>query len=316
MDVPSAPPVLELRDLHKTYGNVPALKGLELRLDRGQVYGFLGRNGAGKSTTLRIVMGITRPERGSVCLFGSAVKAGDVGARQRIGYVAQEQHFYDWMTPTLLGAFVGAFYPTWDPARYDALVRRFELPPRKIRTFSGGMKVKQALALALAHRPELLVLDEPTAGLDAVVRREFVEILRELTAEGDHTTLFSSHLIDEVELVASRVGVVEQGVMRYEGSLPDLAARVRVLSLVCEAEPGAREADTEARSALQGLALRVLAERVAGPELQLTLWADDPAAFAALAARNPAARFRQPPLEDIFIALVRGGSMAHGGARE
>jgi len=261
-------------------------------------------------------MGITRPDRGTVCLFGSPVKAGDVRPRQRIGYVAQEQHFYDWMTPSLLGTFVGAFYPSWDAARYASLVRRFELPQRKLRTFSGGMKVKQALALALAHRPELLVLDEPTAGLDAVVRREFVEILRELTAQGEHTTLFSSHLIDEVELVASRVGVVEQGAMRYEGSLPDLAGRVRVLSILRDAEASAPDAGTRAAACVEGLALRVLTERVSGPELQLTLWADDPGAFAALAERLPDARFRQPPLEDIFIALVRASSAGDGGARE
>jgi len=303
---PSNHPVLELRELHKAYGNVPALNGLELRLDRGQVYGFLGRNGAGKSTALRAVMGITRPDRGVVALFGSAVKAGDVRARQRIGYVAQEQNFYDWMTPAMLGAFVGAFYPSWDQARYENLLLRFEVPPRKIRTFSGGMKVKQALALALAHRPELLVLDEPTAGLDAVVRREFVEILRELAALGEHTTLFSSHLIDEVELVASRVGIVEQGAMRFEGSLPELAARVRVVSI-----PPPEEALSSAHSVpdpagvLAELPLRVLTRRETAVELELTLWADEPWAFSALGQRIPDARFRQPPLEDIFIALVR-----------
>jgi ABC-2 type transport system ATP-binding protein len=302
-------PVLELRNLHKSYGSVPALRGLELRLQRGQVYGFLGRNGAGKSTTLRIIMGITRQERGDVALFGHAVKPNDVRPRQRIGYVAQEQTFYDWMTPDGLGRFVSAFYPTWDRARYTDLLRRFDLPARKIATFSGGMKVKQALALALAHRPELLVLDEPTAGLDAVVRREFIEILRELTAGGEHTTLFSSHLIDEVELVATRVGIVEEGRMRYEGSLPELAARVRVLSLPHEAEAASDTAPLSAALAvLSALPVRVLSQATRPRERQLTLWADDPATFLVVQEHLPEARFRQPPLEDIFIALVREGN--------
>lgn len=298
--------------MHKSYGSVPALRGLDLRLERGQVYGFLGRNGAGKSTALRIVMGITRQEAGTVALFGSPVTPGDVKPRQRIGYVAQEQHFYDWMTPEALGQFVGAFYPSWDAGHYAELLRRLEVPARKIRTMSGGTKVKQALALALAHRPELLVLDEPTTGLDAVVRREFVEILRELAVRGEHATLFSSHLIDEVELVATVVGVVEQGRMRYQGSLSDLAARVRVLSLPLDSLPPAEALDPSIL--IGGLPVLLLSQRELGGELELTLWASDPLAFAALELQHPRARVRRPPLEDIFIALVRPGSAPLPGA--
>lgn len=300
--------VLELRDLRKRYGSVPVLEGLDLRLERGQVYGFLGRNGAGKSTTLRIVMGITRADGGSVQLFGSPVAPGDVRPRQRVGYVAQEQHFYDWMTPASLGKFVAAFYPSWDSAHYGKLLDRFEIPERRLRTFSGGMQVKQALALALAHHPELLVLDEPTAGLDPLVRREFLEIVREIAARGEQATLFSSHLVDEVELVATRVGIVERGVMRYEGSLAELASRVRRLTLAAGTDPCAAERDVLA--ALCDLPLRTLSRR--GPPLALTLWSNEPAAFAALEARLPGARYESLPLEEIFIELVRSSSGAAG----
>ena len=300
--------VLELRELRKRYGSLPVLEGLDLRLERGQVYGFLGRNGAGKSTTLRIVMGITHADAGSVRLFGSPVAPGDVRPRQRVGYVAQEQHFYDWMTPEALGKFVGAFYPSWDADRYAELLERFEIPERRLRTFSGGMHVKQALALALAHRPELLVLDEPTAGLDPVVRREFLEILREIVARGEQATLFSSHLVDEVELVATRVGIVERGVMRYEGSLAELAGRVRRLTLPgAGADSGA--AGSDVRAALAALPLRTLSRRGTPPEL--TLWSDDPAVFAALEARLPGARYTALTLEEIFIELVRSGPGTH-----
>lgn len=301
--------VLWLQDVHKRYGTVPALSGLELQLSPGQVYGFLGRNGAGKSTALRIVMGITRADRGSVALFGEPVKPGNVRARQRIGYVAQEQHFYPWMTPERLGAFVGAFYPRWDKQHYARLITSFELPPRKVATYSGGMKVKLALALALAHHPELLVLDEPTAGLDAVVRREFIDILQELAVSGQHTTLFSSHLIDEVEMVASRVGIVEQGSMRFEGSLPELAARSRVMSLVRQGDGTSQPALPEVLSGLGELKVRVLGQRDTAAQFELALWSEDPLRFSAVQQRWPDARFRQPALEDMFIALVRRGSL-------
>jgi ABC-2 type transport system ATP-binding protein len=302
-------PVLELVAIRKRYARVSALEGLDLRLDRGQVYGFLGRNGAGKSTTLRLVMGITRPDQGTIKLFGSAVRPSDIAPRRRIGYVAQEQHFYAWMTPERLGAFVAAFYPSWDSAHYAALTRQFGVPPRKIGTFSGGTKVKLALALALAHRPELLVLDEPTAGLDAVVRREFIEIVRELGASGQHSTLFSSHLIGEVEELSQQVGIIEGGVMRYQGPLRDLAARVRSLHLPLEAlEPfqGAGRSQAEGvRTLLDALPIRLLRLFERGSHIELTLWSDVPDAFHALQARLPSASFKAMSLEDNFVALVR-----------
>jgi ABC-2 type transport system ATP-binding protein len=148
---------VELQGVCKRYGAVPVLHGVNLQLRAGEVYAFLGRNGAGKSTTLRIVMGVTRPDAGVVSLFGERVAPGDTRQRQHIGYVAQEQHFYEWMTPESIGRFVSAFYPSWKHAEYARLLRLLDVPPRKIRTFSGGTKVKLALALALAHDPQLLV---------------------------------------------------------------------------------------------------------------------------------------------------------------
>jgi ABC-2 type transport system ATP-binding protein len=293
--------VLALANVGKRYGKVTALSGLNLNVHPGQVYGLLGRNGAGKSTSLRIVMGITRPDSGSVVLFGRPTKPGDVSPRRSVGYVAQEQHFYEWMTPDRLGRFVGAFYPTWDRARFNELLRRFDVPARKVRTFSGGTKVKLGLALALAHRPKLLVLDEPTAGLDAVARREFLEIVREQASIGEQTTLFSSHLIDDVEWVSSQVGVIDGGRMLYEGPLVALTERVRNVLFHGEQEV----------SALAGLELRVLARREVGGGHLVTLWSEHPDAFGLLEQRagQPLARV---PLEEIFIALVRREASGYG----
>jgi ABC-2 type transport system ATP-binding protein len=302
-------PVLELSGLTKRYGKVSALSGLNLRVSSGQVYGLLGRNGAGKSTALRIVMGITRADSGSVALFGTITKPGDVRARQAIGYVAQEQHFYDWMTPERLGRFVGAFYPSWDMPRFRELVLRFDVPARKVRTLSGGMKVKLGLALALAHHPRLLVLDEPTAGLDPVVRREFLEIVRDQAVAGQQATLFSSHLIDDLEFVADSVGIIESGRMLYEGSLRELGARVRrvVVPVITGLEPDPLP------SLATGMPLKILDDRSVGGDRIVTFWADDPAIFAVLEQRLAGVPLVELPLEETFIALVRTQRAGAGG---
>ena len=289
--------VLELRGVTKRYGKVPALLGLDLGVERGQVYGLLGRNGAGKSTALRIVMGITRHDTGVVSLFGTPGNAGDTSARQRLGYVAQEQHFYDWMTPERLGRFVRGFYPTWDAPRFRELLRRFDVPERKIGGLSGGTKVKLALALALAHAPELLVLDEPTAGLDAVARHEFLDIVREQGVAGQHTTIFSSHLIDDVESVCQQIGIIDGGRMLFEGSLQDLSARVRRLTLPAS--------DAGALSALTGLPIGIVQDRVLQSERRLVLWANEPDVFAVVADRVAPLQLETLALEDTFVALVR-----------
>ncbi|MBX3272168.1 MAG: ABC transporter ATP-binding protein [Sandaracinaceae bacterium] len=281
-------PLVETRGLVKRYGKVGALAGLDLRVGAGEVYGFLGRNGAGKSTTIRVLMGITKPDGGLVRLFGEAVRGTPVHLRQRIGYVAQEQTFYDWMTAGRLAKFVSRFYPTWDDAAFAHHARAQAIPlDRKVGGFSGGMKMKLALALALGHRPPLLILDEPSAGLDPVARREFLERVREDAERTGRTTFFSTHLVDEVELVADRVGILDEGRMRYEGSVAELSARVRqAVGLVGEAPlaPGVRRlSDRELRG------------------VRRTVYeAEHPAAFGALGlALEPL------PLEEIFIEMVR-----------
>ena len=304
--------VLETRGLSKRYGKVEALSGLDLKVRRGEVYGFLGRNGAGKSTTIRIVMGITRPTGGEVRLFGQA--GGRIDLRQRIGYVAQEQHFYGWMTPRSLGRFVRGFYPTWDDDAYDRRINRMDLPPnRKIRTFSGGMKVKVALALALAHHPKLLVLDEPTAGLDPVARREFLEMVRDQAERSGRTTFFSTHLIDEIELAATRVGIVDGGRTRYEGSIRELAKRVRLLR--CPLRPDGTPPPLPDTAEDPANGFRVLQDHTRSGERQVVIETDEPARFELLPYPAWTAlegllvtddwTLEEMPLEEIFIEMVR-----------
>jgi ABC-2 type transport system ATP-binding protein len=185
-------------------------------------------NGAGKTTTIRALMGIIAADEGTISIMGETTRRTSVAQKRRIGYVSQEQNFYPWMTCRGLGRFVGSFYPTWDKGEFSRLLGVFEIPEdRRSGELSGGMRAKLALALALAPRPALLVLDEPTAGLDPVARREFMEIIVAQARRHGRTTFFSSHLIDEVERCADRVGIIHQGKMRFEGRLNDLRDRVR-----------------------------------------------------------------------------------------
>jgi ABC-2 type transport system ATP-binding protein len=229
---------IRLREVRRRYGRVQALDGVNLSVARGEVYGFLGRNGAGKTTTLRVLMGIVRADGGSIELLGERVERVSIALKRRIGYVSQEQYFYPWMSATQLGRFVAPLYPTWDEQEYRRLLAVLDVPPdRRSVELSGGTRTKLALALALAPRPALLLLDEPTTGLDPVARAEFNELVIAMVRERGTTALFSSHLVGEVEGVATRVGIIQAGKMRVEGDIAGLRARVRRLRAEPAFEP-------------------------------------------------------------------------------
>lgn len=225
--------VIRTRDLTLAYGKNRAVDRLNMEVREGEIYGFLGRNGAGKTSTIRMLMGVIRADSGVIELLDTQGNRIGIRQKQRIGYVSQEQNFYPWMTCRGIGRFVSGFYPTWDTSEFSRLLMLLDLPPdRKVSHLSGGMRVKLALALALAHRPPILILDEPTSGLDPVARREFLEIIRRQSRAHRRTTFFSSHLIDEVERVADRVGIIHRGQLRYEGDIPRLQASVRKVRYV------------------------------------------------------------------------------------
>jgi ABC-2 type transport system ATP-binding protein len=219
---------IRLDGLRRRYGRVQALDGMNVSARTGEVYGFLGRNGAGKTTTLRILMGIVPADSGTIHLFGEPIKHVSVAVKRRIGYVSQEQNFYPWMTARQLGDFVSAFYPSWDAREYERMLGVLDIAPNQRSVeLSGGTRTKLALALALAPRPPLLLLDEPTAGLDPVARREFHELVSEVVRDRGVTVFLSSHLVDEVESIATRVGIIQHGRMRVEGDVPTLREKVR-----------------------------------------------------------------------------------------
>lgn len=307
---------LSTENLSLTYGRVRAVENLNLRVYAGEIYGFLGRNGAGKTSTIRMLMGLVHPDAGTIRMLDFVGRRIGVKEKRHIGYVSQEQYFYSWMTCRGLGRFVRGFYPTWDDTEFARLLDWLDLPPdRKVAHLSGGMKVKLALALVLAHRPPLLILDEPTSGLDPVARREFLEIIQRQARDHRRTTFFSSHLVDEVERVADRVGIIHKGRLRYEGDIATLQASVREVN--CSAAPlpavlAVPESGSRSEKSDPLVARRALAQHV--QHHGYTVLRDGFAADQGLVLSAPPAVWEQglfPPeairrlsLEDIFIAIA------------
>ena len=205
-------PVIEISALTRRFGAATALDAISLSLPRGAVYGLVGANGAGKTTLIKHILGLLRAESGSVRVFGLDPVADPVGVLSRIGYLSEENDLPGWMRVDELIRYSRAFYPAWDDAYAEELRQTFALDAAaQIKNLSKGQKARAGLLVALAYRPELLVLDEPSSGLDPIVRRDILgAILRTIAGEG-RTVLFSSHLLDEVEEVADHVTMIRKG---------------------------------------------------------------------------------------------------------
>jgi ABC-2 type transport system ATP-binding protein len=204
--------------LTKYYGARPVVAGLNLRIPVGTVYGFLGRNGAGKSTTIRMLLNMVQPSSGTAVLLGHDAAALPPEVRGRIAYLAEGHPLYRWMTVAQAVRFSRAFYAgRWNQPMLDQVLDHFELPRRtKIRRLSHGQRAHVALALAIAPDPDLLILDDPTLGLDTVARRDFLGSMIQLIQRQGRTILFSSHILSDVERVADRIGILVDGVLRVD----------------------------------------------------------------------------------------------------
>ena len=214
--------------LVRRFGRRAVIQGLDLKVPSGVVYGFLGRNGAGKTTTIKMLMGMLAPHQGRIEILGTPRRRVTASDRQRIGYVSQEQHFYAWMTVRQLERFISGFYPTWSTNAFDRLLETLSIDSTQtVGTLSGGTKMKLAMALALAHKPRLLILDEPTAGVDPIARREILGLLTAEARERGRTVFFSTHNIGEIEDIGDWVGILHEGRMLYQGRVAELSAWVR-----------------------------------------------------------------------------------------
>jgi len=203
--------VLEIQNLCREYEQF-TLADVNLAIVDGSVMGLMGMNGAGKSTILKAVMGLVRPDRGAVRVMGHDIDMGPASYKQEIGYVSEEPFFYDQQSVEWTGQLAAGIFRRWDQQRFEALCALFELPPsRKTADLSRGMKAKLGLALALSHHARLLVLDEPTSGTDPLTRRQILDLLRQFMQAPRRAILFSSHITQDVEAIADQVTVLHRG---------------------------------------------------------------------------------------------------------
>ena len=222
-------PVVNVSGLTRRFGTTTALASVSLALPRGAVYGLVGANGAGKTTLIKHLLGLLRAERGSVRVFGLDPVADPVGVLSRIGYLSEENDLPGWMRVDELMRYSRAFYPAWDDGYAEELRQTFALDPAaKIRNLSKGQKARAGLLIALAHRPELLVLDEPSSGLDPIVRRDILGAVMRTIAHEGRTVLFSSHLLEEVEQVADHVTMIHQGKVVLSAPLAEIRSSHRI----------------------------------------------------------------------------------------
>lgn len=221
----TASPIL-MRGVAKRFDSKPVLDGLDWEVGQGQVIGLLGRNGAGKSTLMECLLGLREIDGGSVQLFGEPLNALSDATRARIGYVPQKSDLFEWMTPLQMLAYFKALYPRWNDAKVEGLLDRWgidiALRNKPIRRLSGGEQQRLSIVRALAHDPELLVLDEPVSALDPAGRRDFLTELIDGVIERGTTVVFSTHILTDLERVALDVAFLKDGRIVLEGDLDDL----------------------------------------------------------------------------------------------
>ena len=231
------PAALETDRLSRSYGRTEAVKDLTLAVPEGSVFAFVGPNGAGKTTTIKTAMNLLEPSAGRATVLGTdSRRLGPADLRQ-IGYVSENQDLPDWMTVRQLVSYLKLLYPSWDPVFAASLARQFDLPPdRPLKALSRGMKMKAALLGSLAYRPRLLVMDEPFAGLDALVRDELIQGVLELTQQERWTVFISSHDIDEVERLADWIGIINEGRLYSSEPVSSMLARFRQVEVIVAAD--------------------------------------------------------------------------------
>ncbi len=220
--------VLETKALTKYYGDSLAVNHMDLQIPRGCICGFIGRNGAGKTTAIKLMLGLLTPTTGSSEILGCDSQFLTPDIRRRVGYVTEGHRLIKWMKISELEKFQRAFFPKqWDGKFFTEMIDYFALSPnRKIKTLSNGQRAQVSLALALAPNPELLIMDDPTLGLDAAIRRQFLEGMIELIMRQGRTILFSSHILGDVERVADRIVVIDKGIVRADCKLEEFQQAV------------------------------------------------------------------------------------------
>lgn len=287
--------IVDVAGLHKSFGGQQVLQGVNWSIEPGKVIGLLGRNGAGKSTLLACLLGLREADGGAVTLFGEQVPDLSDTVRAKIGYVPQKSDLFEWMAPVQMLDYFKALYPRWNADKVAGLMRRWgldgEAARQQIGKLSGGEKQRLSIIRALAHDPELLVLDEPVASLDPVGRRDFLHELVGDVIERDTTVIFSTHILSDLERVALDVAFLQGGKITLQAPLDELLESAHRITGSDVVMAGMRFGGEIRRMRDGGDRASVLA-RLTGAE-------------AATLSANPGLRVESLSLEDLFVEVTK-----------
>jgi ABC-2 type transport system ATP-binding protein len=285
---------IEFRDVRKSFRRKEVLCGTTLQVEKGKTFAFLGRNGEGKTTAIGLMMGLLKRDSGEIRVLNLDPASHPVEVRRRVGYLAEDQTMYGWMRCEEILRFMAPFYPTWDHQLALRYAKDFEVPlATRIKHLSKGQNVRLGLVLALAHRPELVILDDPALGLDPIMRKQFNrDLITHLQGEG-RTVFYSSHLLYEVEPVADEVAILDHGVIVRHAETEDLRRDVKQISLSREA------------AGMLAHQAKILDQRPDGPDLALVV-EEAEAIVAALEQEGVEHRVIDLNLDEIFEAYVAG----------
>ncbi len=288
-------PIIEIKNLVREFGNKRALDNVSMTIQPGTVMGLVGENGAGKTTLIKHVLGLLKAQQGTVKVFGMDPVSNPEGVLSKIGYLSEEGDMPTWMKVHELMRYSAAFYPTWDDQYAMKLLEEFKLDPgAKLSKMSKGQRSRAGLLVAMAYRPELLVLDEPSSGLDPIVRKDILGAIIRTIADDGRTVLFSSHLLSEVERVADQISIVRNGKILISDNLDTVKESHLRATLLFE-EPLSRHPDLAGSLTWSG----------SGKEWQLTYCGDGKSLDAAAKLLGAKVIERAGlSLEEIFVAQV------------
>lgn len=304
MSTSTAEPVITVSGLVRRFRRKTALEGADLDVRKGTVHGLIGENGAGKTTLIKHLLGVLKPHGGAVQVLGLEPTRNQVSVLANIGYLSEERDLPGWMRVLELLRYTQAFYPAWDEGYANALLDRFRLDPKaRVKDLSRGERAKAGLVCALAYRPALLILDEPSTGLDVATRRDILWAMLRSVADEGRTVLFSSHLLDEVERCADSLTILHEGRTTLSGPLDDIKEQRPLVEVAFAHEPDTLPPLPSVQHAEKlGREWRLVLKGTTGPPFLQAL-AD---ADGTLLSERPAT------LEELFLAET--GAMPPSGA--